>query len=121
MAETVVLKLPEPVAQSAREVADRTQQSVEEVLVEWLGKAAAELPVASLSDAQVLALCNIEMEPEQQTELSQLLAKYREGTITPSERERLDALMQLYRRGLVRKAEAWKVAVTRGLKSPPRN
>lgn len=121
MAETIVLELPEPVARSAREVADRTQKSVEEVLVEWLGKAAAELPVESLSDEQVLALCDIEMELEQQSELSRLLAENREGTITSSERERLDALMQVYRRGLVRKAEAWKAAVRRGLKSPPQN
>lgn len=121
MTETITLQLSEPVARSAREVADRTQKSVEEVLVEWLGKAAASLPVDSLSDAQVLALCDIEMEPEQQTELSRLLAKNREGTITIAERGRLDALMQLYRRGLNRKAEAWKIAVARGLKTPPQN
>lgn len=120
MPETIVLELPEPVARSAREVADRTQKSVEEVLVEWLGKAAAELPVDSLSDEHVLALCDIEMELEQQTELSQLLAKSREGTISPAGRQRLDALMQVYRRGLVRKAEAWKVAINRSLKSPPK-
>jgi hypothetical protein len=99
-------------------VAERTQKSVEDVLVEWLTKAAAELPVEVLNDTQVLALCDIEMEPEQQTELSQLLAKNREGTITLPERQRLDALMQRYRRGLLRKAEAWKTAVSRGLKSP---
>lgn len=119
MAETIVLELPESVAHSAREVANRTQKSVEEVLVEWLGKAAAELPVESLNDEQVLALCDIEMELEQQSELSQLLSENREGTLTAAGRERLDALMEVYRRGLVRKAEAWKIAVRRGLKSPP--
>lgn len=121
MAETMVLELPEPIARTAREVANRTQKSVEEVLVEWLGKVAAELPVEQLSDEQVLALCDIEMELAQQAELSRLLAENREGTITLPERERLDYLMQVSQRSLVRKAEALKIAVIRGLKSPLQN
>jgi hypothetical protein len=121
MPETITLELPGTVARSAREVANRKHKSLEDVLMEWLYKAATELPVESLSDEQVLALCDMELEPEEQAELSRLLAKAREGKIVPSERIHLDKLMQRYRHGLVRKAEAWQEAVSRGLRPPPHN
>jgi hypothetical protein len=58
------------------------------------------------------------MGPEQQEELSRLLIGNREGLLPDAERERLEELMQVYRRGLIRKAQALKTAVTRGLKPP---
>jgi hypothetical protein len=121
MPETVTLKLPGTVARSAREVANRKHKSMEDVLMEWLYKAATELPVESLSEEQILALCDMELEPEEQAELSRLLVKAREGKIVQSEHARLDKLMQHYRQGLVRKAEAWQVAVSRGLRPPLQN
>ena len=45
-----------------------------------------------------------------------LLARNREGHLDDTDHAMLDALMQMYRRGLVRKAQAWKVAVARGLR-----
>ena len=53
------------------------------------------------------------METEQQETLSELLARNREGQLTEAEVSQLDALMQVYRRGLVRKAKPLKVAVSR--------
>ena len=47
-----------------------------------------------------------------------LLARNREGSLTSDERRRLDELMQVYRRGLIRKAQTIHVAVQRGLRSP---
>jgi hypothetical protein len=38
--------------------------------------------------------------------------------LADDERGRLDALMQTYRHGMVRKAQALKVAVARGLQPP---
>ncbi len=67
----------------------------------------------SLTDEQVLALTKLQLDRPQQNQLSELLAKNREGTLTPIEKQQLDELMQLYRHGLVRKAEALKVAVAR--------
>ena len=58
------------------------------------------------------------MENGQQEELSELLARNREGALTDAERDRLDGLMRVYRRGLVRKGQALKTAVARGLKPP---
>jgi hypothetical protein len=88
------------------------------VLTEWLDHFASDLPVASLSDEQILALCEMQMDENQKRELSDLLALQREGQLTAANRERLEMLMTVYRRGLVRKAEALKVAVERGLRAP---
>jgi hypothetical protein len=88
---------------------------MEEVLAEWLDQAAVELPVEFLPDLEVLALCDLQMVPTEQTELSSLLSENREGSLDDRGRARLDVLMKIYRRGLVRKARALKVAVQRGL------
>jgi dsDNA-binding SOS-regulon protein len=117
MSEIVTLELPEHVIRSAQAVASQTHRRVEEVLVDWIDQAAAEVPVNSLSDEQILGLCDMQMTQEDQEELSLLLARNREGQLDDTDRTRLDALMQMYRRGLVRKAKAWKVAVARGLRT----
>lgn len=118
MTERVTLELPEPLVERARAVATRTQRRVEEVLVEWLDHAAAEVPVVLLPDDQVLALRDLELDATAQAELSDLLARQREGQLEDAARARLDALLSAYRRGMVRKAEALKVAVDRGLQPP---
>jgi hypothetical protein len=118
MSEIVTLALPESLAQSARVVADRTNRRMEDVLVEWLGRAAADLPVESLPDEQVLALRDLQMSEAQQEELRALLAQQREKALDAAQRARLDELMATNRRGMVRKARALKVAVERGLQPP---
>lgn len=116
MAELVTLELPERITQQAREVARLTQRRFEDVLVAWMDRAIHELPVESLPDEQVLALCDLEMELEQQQVLGELLEQNREGTLTKEEAQQFEGLMQVYRKGLVRKANALKVAVERGLR-----
>ncbi len=106
MSEVITLEVPEAVAERARAVAAQTQRPVEDVLLEWLGQAAMNVPVELLSDAQVLALRDLAMDTEQQETLSILLARQREGQLTIDERCQLDALMTVYRRGMQRKAEA---------------
>jgi len=76
--------------------------------------------VEHLPDDQVLALCDLQLEPAQQAELRRLLARNREGALSSAEIGQLDTLMQTYRRGLVRKAQAFNVAVQRGLRPPLR-
>lgn len=114
MGEIVTLELPEPVAHSARTVARQTRRSVEAVLLEWLDRMATDLPVEALPDDQVLALRDLLLGAEQQAMLSALLARQREGALTSEERAQLADLLALYQRGLVRKAQALKVAVDRG-------
>lgn len=118
MTKIVTLELSEDVARGAREVAARTDRRLEEVLVEWLDHMWAEQPIEMLPDDQVLALAEQQMTADENQELSDLLARNREGTLDEPGRARLDELMQVYRRGLVRKARALKVAVERGLRPP---
>ncbi len=118
MTQSVTLELRDEVARSARSFARQTQRRLEEVLVEWIDQAVAELPVDALPDEQILALCDAQLDQQLQTELSELLAANREGMLSQTRQAHLDQLMQYYRRGLVRKAQAWKVAVERGLRPP---
>ena len=100
----------------AKEIAAFTHRRLEDVLVEWIDLAITELPIESLPDEQVLSLCDLQMTDEQQEVLSDLLAGNQEGQLNNAEIRQLDELMQVYRRGMIRKARALKVAVARGLK-----
>jgi hypothetical protein len=116
MAETVTFALPDDLAQQARAVAARTRQSVEDVLLEWLRRGGAEPGLETLPDQELLAICDSQLEPAQDEELAELLERNREGELGAGERVRLEELMCGYRAGLVRKAQAIKVAVARGLR-----
>ena len=116
MAEIVTLQLPEILAQKAKEIAAFTHRRLEDVLLEWIDRAITELPIESLPDALVLALCDMQMETQQQEVFSELLARHREGQLNDAEVRQLDELMLVYRRGLISKARALKVAVERGFK-----
>lgn len=118
MADTVTLELPQEVAHLARSVASRTQRPVEDVLVEWLDHMASDFPVEWLPDDEVVALCDLQMDDAEQEELDELLARQRERELAVGDHERLAQLLDIYRRGLVRKAHAFQVAVERGLRAP---
>jgi hypothetical protein len=116
MAEIVTLELSDTLAQQAKQIAALTHRRLEDVLIEWIDRAVTELPIESLPDEQILTLCDLHMEPEQQELLSDLLARNQEGQLGQSELDQLDQLMKIYRRGLVHKARALKVAVEKGLR-----
>ena len=116
MSEMFTIELSETTARIVREIADRTGRDLEQVLSELLDRSITDLPMEALPDEQVLALCDMTMSESEQTELSDLLAAQQEGQLSQGERARLDDLMQVYRRGLVRKSEALRVAVQRGLR-----
>jgi hypothetical protein len=118
MSETITLELPGELAERARAVATQMHRSVEDVLLEWLDRASTETPVDLLPDEQILSLRDMQMSTEQQAELRSLLEQQREGTLDSATRSRLDVLMRAYRQGMVRKAQALKVAVERGLQPP---
>ena len=79
---------------------------------------AAEIPVEELPDEVVRQLADMKMPQDQQDELRDLLDDQREGALTEAGRLRLNELMEIYQDGMVRKAEAIKVAVERGLIPP---
>lgn len=118
VAKIITLELPEDLALRVRDIATRTQRRLEDVLIEWIDHAATDPPLELLSDNQILALCDLQMDVEQQDELGDLLARNREGSLDETERQRLDELMQVYRHGLVRKAQALQIAVARDLRTP---
>ncbi len=118
MTETVTLELSDVLVRQARDVAASTRQQIEDVLIAWLEQSVTELPAELLSDEQILAWCDMQMNPEQQEILNELMIHNREGQISETEAQKLDELMQIYRHGLIRKSRAWKVAVERGLKPP---
>ncbi|CCI19168.1 conserved hypothetical protein [Microcystis aeruginosa PCC 9807] len=120
MTETVTLELPEALAEQAKQIAALTHRRLEEILVEWIDYAISELSIESLPDNQILALCDLQMEAEQQELFSSLLAQNQEGELNQAGVSQLDTLMQVYRRGLIYKARALKVAVERGLRPPLR-
>lgn len=117
MSRLVELELPDLLAQRVGAVARQTHRRVEDVLLEWIGRASEDVEPEELSDEQLLALCDAEMPVDQQDDLSELLAQQREGALTSDGRTRLDQLLAAYRSGLVRKARAMRVASVRGLRS----
>jgi hypothetical protein len=116
MSETITVEIPSELAQKARALAIAANRRLEEAVLDWIGRAVADPPVESLGDAELLALCDANLDPASQAELSSLLADLREGTLAASQQARLDQLMTGYRRGLVLKARALREAVARGLR-----
>src|SRR5262249_50644773 len=122
MNSQVTLTLPEEVLQRATLWAGRVGRPVNELLAEAielslmpLGASAAEAkPITSWSDADILAAVEAELAPEDDRRLSELLHRQQAGTLTATERAELQALMQLYQAGLLRKATALREAVQRG-------
>jgi hypothetical protein len=118
MSETVTLEVPDELARRVRALATATHRRFEDVVLDWLRRAVEEPPVEALPDGELLALCDATLDPADQEALSLLLAGHREGTLSASDRASLDTLMDTYRRGLVLKARALNVAVSRGLRPP---
>ena len=117
MDQNVTLTLPQDLLSAAEQQARRDARPVEAVLLDWLSQG-ADLPVASLSDARVLELTRLALNDDEQHRLSELLGQQREDSLTSDGASELGRLMNTYRHGLVRKAEAHKVAVERGLVTP---
>lgn len=120
MAEQITLQVSEQVVRHGAHVAAQTQQRLEEVLAAWLERVVMEVSVETLSDTDILALIDLQLTEEQQATLSRLLTQNREGELDAEGRHQLDALMRLYEQGLLRKAQALRVAVQRGLREPLR-
>jgi hypothetical protein len=74
--------------------------------------------VSDLSDEQVLQLTQLQMEADQDARLSELLDQQQSGCLSSENRLELEALMQIYQEGLLRKATALSEAVKRKLLAP---
>ena len=126
MSTRITITLPDEVYQRAERLARLANRDVASVLAETIqlsipavGADIIDLePISVLSDEQVLLLTELEMEPDQDARLSELLDRQQAGTLTESERSELQTLMQIYQEGLLRKATALSEAVKRGLIEP---
>ncbi len=118
MIELITLELPEALATSAHEIATRTNQPLETVLLQWLERAAADIPLESLPDDQILMLCAMQLAQDLQETLSELLALKRTSRLDRAQQACVDELMSAYRTGMMRKARALRVAAERGLLPP---
>jgi hypothetical protein len=126
MSTQITITLPDDIYQRAELFARLANRDIASVLADTIQLSIPPVsldildlqPVADLPDEQVLALTELQMEPEQDARLSVLLDRQQANLITENERLELQALMQLYQEGLLRKATALSEAVKRGLLEP---
>jgi hypothetical protein len=103
-------------ALTRRDLPETLTDALEIVLTPLPEPPAGEPPVTSMSDAEVMALAQAQLSPQQGTRLDHLLAKQREKQLTAPEQSELLALMQGYHRLWIRQSEALAEAVRRGLR-----
>lgn len=77
------------------------------------------IPVKDLADDDLLAVADSKMTRRDNRRLGELLAGQRDGELTPAERTELEAMIQVYQEGSLRKAQALAEAVRRGLRERP--
>jgi antitoxin component of RelBE/YafQ-DinJ toxin-antitoxin module len=118
MSELLTIKVSDQVARFASQVARQRDMPVEDVMSDLLESTVNDIPVECLSDDEVLALSEMKFSDEQDETLSELLARQREGQLDSEGRRQLSELMRGYESGLLRKAQALRVAVERGLREP---
>ena len=128
MGRTIVLDLPDELVERAEYLARLSQRRVDDVLADRLAFLLPPLDVPSdeldyssvsdLSDEQVLALAQSQMDLVQNARLRQLQEKRERESLSPAEQAELLSLWQIYEVGSLRKAEALAEAVRRGLLPP---
>ena len=112
----VTVTVSERTLRRAKRVAHTLHCDVEDVLADWLGSYADNIPVEMLPDDDILRLCAMRVNQTQQYELRRLLSIDRERGLDAEESLRLDELLQSVRRSITRKARALQVAQARGLR-----
>lgn len=121
----ISVKLPNHLYQGVSHLAKTKKKSVATIIKNAVRKAVneeaetLERPLAACSDDEVLALAKMKMSAAENKRLSELLGKQREETITPLERNELDAVLRVYQVGNLRKAQGIAEAVRRGLIKTP--
>lgn len=126
MSMNVTLSLSDEIYRRAEQLARLTGRDVPAVLADALAisfsllspAAVPEGPLSEASDSEVLALSELTMESAQDQRLNVLLDRQQKGELRADERMELIALMQVYQEGLLRKAQALREAVCRGLRGP---
>ena len=123
----IILDLPEHLYHQIENFARLTNQDIPTLLTNTLQYSIPALslvtadPLSTLSDQKILALTQLQLHPEQDLRLSELLDRQQAGLLSSQEEPELQNLLKLYQDGLVRKATALQEAVQRGLIPPLSN
>lgn len=118
MNQEVTLKISDRIIQQAMLAASKKKHRVEEVLLDWLEDVFEEKFTDKMSDDEILALTKIKISPEDQERLSELLFKSREIGLDEDEQRELDLMIEISERNMLKKSEALRIAVERGLIEP---
>jgi hypothetical protein len=126
MSTNVTVSLPDDVYQRAEHLAELSGCDLPAILADTLavslsllgGATAPAAPLSEVSDADVLALSQLTMDPGQDERLSELLDRQQAAVLRAEERVELLALLQVYQEGTLRKAQGLAEAVRRGLRGP---
>ena len=118
MNQEITLQISDRIIQQATIAASKSRHRVEEVLSDWLEDVFEEKFTDKMSDEEVLKLTKIQISPADQERLSELLFKNREIGLDENEQRELDLMIEISERNMVKKSEALRVAVERGLIEP---
>lgn len=126
MSTQVRITLHDEIYRRAKRLAQMSNRNIEDLLAQAIelslstvGAAADNYkPVSKLSDGEVLELSEMQMDAKQDRRFSRLLDKQQAGKLSNSEEPELLALIQNYQEKLLRKAQALREAVRRGLRGP---
>jgi hypothetical protein len=122
----VTLNLPDEIYQRAERFARLANRDLASILTDTVVSSLPPLSdqidslqsVEELSDRAILDLANSRLSEVQDLRLSELLDKQREGEMVGDEPQELEALMQIYNEGWLRKTAGLVEAVKRGLMEP---
>jgi len=134
METQITLNLPDEVYRKAEYFAKLTNRNIADVLTQAIALSLSPIfshpatvknlensSIASLSDAKIIALTELQMEPEEYQRLSELLHllyNQQTGIFTNTQYSELLFLMEIYQGNLLLKAQALREAVGRGLREP---
>jgi hypothetical protein len=126
MSNPVTINLPDEIYQRAERFARLTNRDLASIITDTFVSSLPPLsdridslqPIEEMSDRAILDLANSHLSETQDTRLSELLAKQREGELTANEPQELEAFMQIYNEGWLRKTAGLVEAIKRGLMEP---
>ncbi len=129
--QRVTIELPESVFRQLARIAEATHQPIEALVAQSvmsnLPPSADNAPLElqpellrmqSLSNEELLAIAQAQVEPKQHERHTQLLARNEEGLLTLDEQQELLTLRQTSNWLMLRKAYAWSVLRWRGQRIP---
>jgi hypothetical protein len=126
MTEQITLTLPEDISARVRHIAETTSQPVEQIVFDHLKSLSIQLPplppadqaeldaLHHLSDDALWTIAREQVSEDAQARAHILMDKNSRGTITETEADKLEKLVQRADRVMLRKAEAATILKERG-------